>query len=152
MSVLFPSFAKQVREKHLKELTTDLLAVLRKLDVPLLRLISLKPEAEVLAWLQAREEGFLQAVEAGTVMDWERERLAQWEQDALPGIPKGGLHPSDVILFHTAQRAALTRLVGRFSPDPSVKVELLNEIEAHFVKVFAEAMRTYGRMQALARR
>ena len=150
-AVLFPDYAKHLRTRLLPELVAEELVVLRQLDLPLLRLLSLKSEAEIRGWLTAREEGFLAAVEAGEAMAWERERLALWERDAIPGIPPGGLHPSDVLLFHTAQRSAFVRFVARFATDPLVRVELLAEIEAHFMDVLSEALRTYQRMRAASR-
>lgn len=143
-----PEYAKFLRSKVLKDLATEELAMLRQMDVPLLRLLSLKPESEILQWLQAREDSFLTAVENGEAMQWEQERFSQWEQDAIPGIPKGGLHPSDVLLFHTAQRSAFLRFVGRYTRNPHEKVGLLREIEDHFTAVLSEASKVYQRMSA----
>ena len=120
------------------------------MDVPLLRLLSLKPESEIVEWLLMRETAFLAAMESGQALKWDIERLKLWEQDAIPGIPKGGLHASDVILFHTAQRSALLRFVARFTKDHNKKVQLLAEIEAHFTAVMAEALKTYQAMGGTA--
>lgn len=142
----FPGYAKFLRTKLLKELAKEELTTMRQLDVPLLGLLSLKPEAEIIGWLAAREEQFLEAIEAGTGKEWELERVALWEQDAIPGIPKGGLQPSDVILFHTAQRTAFLRFVARYAVDQTKKVTLLSEIDAHFMGVLNDAMQAYQRM------
>lgn len=146
-----PDYAKFLRTKALKDLAAEELSMLRQMDVPLLRLLSLKPEGEILQWIQAREGTFLSAVEAGEAMKWEQERFGQWEKDAIPGIPKGGLHPSDVLLFHTAQRSAFLRFVGRYTQDPHKKVGLLREIEDHFTAVLSEAMKVYQRMSERAK-
>jgi hypothetical protein len=150
--VHLPRYANFLRTKLLKDLAAEELAMLRQMDVPLLRLLSLKPEAEIVHWLTAREDSFLTAVEADEAMKWEAERFTQWEQDAIPGIPKGGLHPSDVLLFHTAQRSAFLRFVGRYTQNPHEKVGLLREIEDHFTTVLAEAMKVYQRMSQRAGR
>lgn len=144
---LFPQYATFLRTKLLKELAAEELQVMRQLDAPLLRLVSLMAEAELVGWLMQREDVFLRAIEANQAMEWENERLALWEQDAVPGIPKGGLHPSDVLLFHTAQRSAFVRFAARFATDPTIRVELLREIESHFMDVLSGALRTYQRMR-----
>lgn len=148
---IIQEYAKHLKTHLLKELAAEELTLLRQMDVPLLRLLSLKPESEIVQWLLQRETAFLSAMEAGRAKEWDIERLHQWEQDAIPGIPKGGLHASDVILFHTAQRSALLRFVARFTTDPNKKVQLLGEIEAHFTAVLAEALETYQRMGGTAR-
>lgn len=147
---IFKEYAKFLRTHLLKELATEELTSLRQIDVPLLRLLSLKPESEIVEWLLNRETSFLIAVEDGRGLGWDLERLKAWEEDAIPGIPKGGLHASDVILFHTAQRAALMRFVGRFTTDHNKKVQLLGELEAHFTQVLGEALKTYERMSGKA--
>lgn len=147
---LFPQYAAHLRTKLLKELATEELNVMRQLDAPLLQMVSFLPEKDLIAWLMQREDQFLAAVEDGRAMEWETERLKLWEQDAIPGIPKGGLHPSDVLLFHTAQRSAFVRFAARMAPDPMIRVELLREVEAHFMDVLGGAMRTYQRMRQAA--
>ncbi|MEB3196474.1 MAG: hypothetical protein VKP62_04650 [Candidatus Sericytochromatia bacterium] len=146
-NVLFPQFATQLRTRWLKDLVDELLAALRNLDLPMIQMLAMLPEDKAKGWLMERMESFLTAVEAGQALQWEMKRLAQWESGEIPGIPKNSLHPTDVPLYHSAQRAALQKFVGRFSRDPNLRVELLAELEGHFQSIFAEAMRTHQRLK-----
>jgi hypothetical protein len=146
-ATLFPQYAEKVRTLWLAEYTKELLAALRLLDLPMTEMLSMLPEDKATAWLSAREEAFLKAIETDTGLEWERERLKLWETGAIPGIPAKALHPADVPLFHSGQRSALQKFIGRFHRDPAIKVELITEIDAHYQLAFAEALQTYTRMK-----
>lgn len=144
---LFPQYAEKVRTLWFAEYIKELLAALRLLDLPMIQMLSMLPEDKASGWLGAREEAFLKAIETDTGIEWERERLKLWESGAIPGIPAKALHPADVPLFHSAQRNALQKFVGRFHRDAAIKVELIAEIDAHYQVAFAEALQTYTRMK-----
>lgn len=144
---LFPQFSEKVRTLWFAEYIKELLATLRLLDLPMIQMLSMLPAEKATAWLGGREEAFFKAIETDTGLDWERERLKLWETGAIPGIPANALHPADVPLFHSAQRIALQKFIGRFHRDAAIKVELIAEIDAHYQVAFAEALQTYTRMK-----
>lgn len=148
---LFPQFAEKVRTTWLAEYIQELLACLRGLDLPMIQMLSMMPDDKATSWLRAREESYLQAIETNKGLEWERERLNLWAAGELPGIPANALHPADVPLFHSAQRAALQRFIARYHRDAAIKVELIAEIEAHYQVAFGEALQTYARIRMVKR-
>ncbi|MFN3429341.1 MAG: PAS domain-containing protein [Candidatus Sericytochromatia bacterium] len=141
------AFASYMAEQHLEALAELNLRLNRQLDVPLLRLFEHMPEDEL---LQLGREGlvtFLTNLAEGRALHAAAESLRRWEADELPGIPKGSIQASDLVLIYVAQEQALLSFLGRYTQDVDEALVIGRELRIYYAAAQDEAFKVFSTLR-----
>ena len=143
-------FALFVLNECLDEYTTANLGCAIVKDVPILKLFNhLTPEQTREISKQSATR-FLTGLSNGTALQAAAESLRQWETDTIPNVPKGAIHPSDLVLLYACQKLTLYKLLPLFAPDSRESMAIASELEEYYATVQNNAVQLLFRMQKQA--
>src|SRR5687768_2993968 len=92
----FRTFARYLKEKHLKDLAVFNLANARNMDIPIMKFFAGVPD-DILVDQGIKSMGILlTSIEKGTVWDLAKENYRKWKEDKLDSelITRNDIHPS----------------------------------------------------------
>ncbi len=131
------AYAKFLHDHHLDDVVEANLAIAGTMDIPLMRLFAHLSPAELHALSRQGLGEFLAGLAAGTALEAQARTLRAWEADELPGLPRDAIEPSDLVLVNAAQRAALIRLIPRYTADQATTLAIVEALD-HFYQVIQE--------------
>jgi signal transduction histidine kinase len=140
-------FAAFLKAGHLDEVAADNMRRWRQLDLPLTRLFADVPDAELLPRFRSSLETFCDDLIAGRRFWRLREVLKLWEEDRLPGVPRDGIEPSDLVLANAAQREAIWAFIPRFTRDVDVAMRIVEELNGLIQAAKADAFEIFVRQR-----
>jgi PAS domain S-box-containing protein len=132
---------------HLEALTLDYMRRVRAYDLPMLRFFAGIPEADQLAMNRASLSRFIQTLVDGTALQVAAEGLRRWEADEIPGIPKAGFEPRDLILVSAAHERAILAFLETYTDDRAVAITAMGELRDYFLQAELNAYEVFTRIR-----
>jgi PAS domain S-box-containing protein len=127
-------------QNKLEELTQENLRLLLFYDIPIMKFFSHLSEEELYQLSRVSVEKFVSALLDGTARADAKQSLKQWEDDEIPGIPKGDIKPSDLVLVYTIQKQGLLKFLPDYTETVDEAINIIKELEDYFVEVQNDAI------------
>ena len=127
-------------QNKLEELTQENLRLLLLYDIPIMKFFSHLSEEDLYQLSRVSVEKFVRALLDGTARADAKQSLKQWEDDEIPGIPKGDIHPSDLVLVYTIQKQGLLKFLPEYTTAVTEAINIIKELEDYFVEVQNDAV------------
>lgn len=144
------NFAEFILTHHSDDYLTSYLSCSQEKEIPILKLFSHLSPDQLREMSRLGAVKFLEGLRDGTGLEQAAESLRQWETDSIPGVPKGAIHPSDLVLLYACQKFALYRLLPRFTSSAQESVHIAIELEEYYSQVQNNAVQLLFKMQKQA--
>ncbi len=113
LTTLISRVLTKLRQDHLRDIAVAELAMLRELDIPLMKLVAAFPEEQIVAQTMVGLERFIQDLETGDALASTRASVTKWESEELEGFRREMVEPIDIIGVYGAQSRAILSHVAR---------------------------------------
>lgn len=142
---LLKEFAAFIQKNLLHEFTEEVLVNYKALDVPLLKMFSHLSDEEIYNLSKSSLNSFLEQFTAGKAVEAAELGIKNWKENKLPGVARGDIKASDIVLINNGRKSALIKFLFEFIQDKKDAYALLKEIEDYFtfsaglaIEAFAE--------------
>lgn len=137
---------ERLRRDHLRDIAVAELAIVRQLDLPIMRMVADWPEERVIAQTEASIDRLLGGLLADRALDGVREAVARWEAGEIEGIGREEIGPVDVVGVYGAQKRAILSRLPECDVTPAEVAEFTDHLLATFTEIQNEAFGAYARI------
>ncbi|MNS25894.1 Alkaline phosphatase synthesis sensor protein PhoR [compost metagenome] len=96
---------------------------------------------------RASLSAFIGTLVDGTALRVADEGLRRWEADEIPGIPKAGFEPRDLILVSAAHERAILAFLETYTDDRAVAITVMRELRDYFLQAELNAYEVFTRIR-----
>jgi PAS domain S-box-containing protein len=144
---ILKKFASFVKHNHLRDLAVANLAIIRPMNMPLMKYFDHMPEEDLLQISMKSLSDFLTDLENGTAIEKSRAQMKKWENNELDEIAGMNVEPSDLVLVSGAQNMALMQFITRFTENLEDGVQIMSELSAYYIESQENAFSTMFRIR-----
>src|ERR1041385_4317615 len=118
-----------IKANCLEEAARKSLQVSREMNFPLMRIVEKMPDEVLIPQSMKSISDMAANLADGSYIAKQKESLQKWEDDQLPGISKHDIQPTDLVLIYAAQKKSLHSFLPRYTSDPQLIIDIINELE-----------------------
>ncbi len=141
--VYYPGFAKFVKEFHLHEYVNDLIALAKRLDIPLMRRLADLPEEQLINLSLQSHGEFLDHAINNKLGQLLQGSLAKWEGDNLEIVGMYDIMAEDIHLVSYLRKQCLSKFLPLYTQDLDEMMGVLHDIDSYEVEAGIRGTNTF---------
>ncbi|CAN5459360.1 hypothetical protein BH23BAC1_BH23BAC1_02560 [soil metagenome] len=131
----------------MKEVSSEYLQLIRKENLPLLKLFIHLDEKSIQESILKSLQEFFEQIINNTALAQAYKTIDKWKANELPGIPRDKIAGEDIIIVYGVRRKLLLKFLPYYTQNCHQIVEIMNEVEEYYILLEKYSLKTFTEIQ-----